>query len=91
MSDRSIEELKALSGAALRNALREPGHSRDDRLTIWSEVVRNHPGRGIGLLRSLVSDVAEHDADIWHETLYGLRELKHPLISYDCEGIGDHT
>ena len=67
--------------AGLRNALREPGHYRQGRLAIWGQVVRSHPGRGIGLLRSLVSDAAEGDGDIWSETLYGLdKTISRPSV-----------
>jgi hypothetical protein len=70
--DGGVEDLKSLSGAALRNALREPGRNRDHRLEFWSRIVQAYPDRGIDLLTSLVSDITEQDRDIWQETLYGL-------------------
>src|SRR6266481_4724982 len=73
-TDRSPQELKALTGAELIAALRAEGVDREGRLSAWGQVVGSRPGRGVGLLRALSADPAPGDEAIWRDTLYGLRD-----------------
>lgn len=72
-SDYGVDDLKRLSGAALLRILREPGPFREGRLDVWSRVAGSRPGRAIGVLRAIAATPAETDAEIWRETLFGVR------------------
>lgn len=81
-TDRSPEELRVLSGAALVDALRAEGPDLEGRLSVWAEVVGSRPGRGLGLLLSLSADPAPGDESIWRNTLHGLREaMGRPVVA----------
>lgn len=81
-TDRSPEELEALKGPALVEALRAVGQDREGRLSIWGQLVRRRPARGIALLPQLSDEPAPGDEDIWRDTLYGLRDsMGRPAIA----------
>ena len=81
-SDYRVDELKRLSGLELLQTLREPGNKHDGRLDTWRRLVEERPGRAIGVLRMIATAPASNEAELWAQTLFGLRQaISRPIVA----------